>query len=86
LNGRLQDRPNFGTGKGSVGGYSWEMALARRTTVVSDIAALHGALTRVEEGTYGLCKRCGVQIEGERLEILPGTTVCVACARSSRRT
>jgi len=84
LDEQLQDRPNFGPGKGSVGGYSWEMALARRKTVVSKIEALHGALMRVDEGTYGLCKRCDVQIDPERLEILPGTTVCAACARSPR--
>jgi len=84
LNERLKDRPNFGPGKGSVGGYSWQMALARRKTVVSHIAALHGALTRVDEGTYGLCKRCGTEVDPERLKILPSTTVCSACARSPR--
>jgi RNA polymerase-binding transcription factor DksA len=84
LDERLQDRPNFGPGRGSVGGYSWEMALARRKTVPSRIEALKEALIRVGEGTYGLCKSCGVQIASERLEILPATTRCAACARSSR--
>ena len=84
LDEQLQDRPNFGPGKGSVGGYSWEMALARRKTVVSKIEALHGALMRVDEGTYGLCKRCGTEVDPERLKILPSTTVCSACARSPR--
>ena len=81
---RLQDRPVFGPGKGSVGGHSWEMALARRKRVVSHIEALHGALIRVDDGTYGLCEGCGVQIDPERLEILPGTTLCTACACSPR--
>jgi len=84
LNERLQARPDLGLGKGNAGGYSWEMALARRKTVASRIEALREALIRVREGTYGRCKRCGVQIDAERLEILPTATLCVACAQSSR--
>jgi RNA polymerase-binding transcription factor DksA len=82
LDDRLRDRPNFGPGKGSVGGYSWQMALARRKTVVSRIKALQGALIALDKGTYGLCTRCGGEIDPERLEILPGTALCAECART----
>jgi DnaK suppressor protein len=51
---------------------------------VSRIEALQGALITVDAGTYGLCERCGVQIDPERLDILPETTLCAACARSPR--
>lgn len=82
LRSRVEDRPNLALGRGNAGGYSWEMALTRRKAVINRIQALQEALVRVREGTYGRCSRCGAQIDPERLEILPATTLCVACARS----
>jgi DnaK suppressor protein len=82
LEKRLNQRPDIGLGQGSTGAYSWEMALARKGRVVSRIEALQEALVRVREGTYGRCERCGGQIDPERLEILPTTSLCAACARA----
>ena len=39
------------------------------------------ALRRLEAGTYGVCERCGLQIETERLEALPYVTLCLTDAR-----
>lgn len=39
------------------------------------------ALSRLEQGTYGLCVRCGVAIPEERLMALPSATLCIDCAR-----
>jgi RNA polymerase-binding transcription factor DksA len=80
LNKSLDERPEFGLGKGSTGAYSWEMTLARRQRVETEINALKEALSRVHAGTYGYCEVCGTQIDPERLEILPTTTLCVNCA------
>jgi DnaK suppressor protein len=41
------------------------------------------ALEKIEEGTYGLCDRCGALIPEERLEARPWSVLCVSCA--SRR-
>src|SRR5437763_5016038 len=38
------------------------------------------ALARMDEGTYGICERCGATIPDERLEARPWTTRCVRCA------
>ncbi|MGH9280092.1 MAG: TraR/DksA family transcriptional regulator [Acidimicrobiales bacterium] len=38
------------------------------------------ALRRFDDGTYGICERCGTRIPPERLEIIPQTPCCVACA------
>ncbi|NLV73063.1 MAG: hypothetical protein GXY52_00035 [Chloroflexi bacterium] len=38
------------------------------------------AITIANSGRYGKCESCGIKIPGERLEILPETTLCVACA------
>jgi DnaK suppressor protein len=82
LNRQLNEKPEVGLGDGNTGAYSWEMALARRERVVARIEALQEALTKVDEGSYGRCERCGAQIDPERLEILPTTVLCVDCARS----
>lgn len=43
---------------------------------------LDRALSALEDGGdgYGACERCGGPIGVERLEALPGTTLCVTCA------
>jgi DnaK suppressor protein len=41
------------------------------------------ALEKIEEGTYGLCDRCGALIPEERLDARPWSVRCVSCA--SRR-
>jgi RNA polymerase-binding transcription factor len=45
------------------------------------------ALEKLDEGTYGLCDRCGSSIPDERLDARPWSVLCVRCAalRSSSR-
>jgi RNA polymerase-binding transcription factor len=38
------------------------------------------ALEKIDDGTYGLCDRCGASIPDERLEARPWSVRCVACA------
>jgi DnaK suppressor protein len=38
------------------------------------------ALNRIDEGRYGFCEDCGVEIPMERLEALPYAVHCVHCA------
>jgi len=40
---------------------------------------VNDALTRLENGSYGLCEECGKAIPVERLEILPYVRYCVPC-------
>ncbi len=40
---------------------------------------LNAALTRIENGEYGLCTVCGKEIPKERLEAVPHTRLCVPC-------
>ena len=48
--------------------------------VVREIASLRRALTRIENGTYGECMRCGTQIAPKRLEARPEAALCFECA------
>lgn len=45
-----------------------------------EIARIDAALERIEAEEYGLCVRCGKEISEERLDLLPDTPFCRACA------
>ncbi len=45
------------------------------------IREVQSALSRIEEGTYGLCEACGEDIGEARLRALPEALRCVECAR-----
>jgi RNA polymerase-binding transcription factor DksA len=51
------------------------LAQARRT-----LDGLAEALTRLDAGTYRICRRCGGPIAPERLEARPAVDTCIACA------
>jgi DnaK suppressor protein len=41
--------------------------------------AIDEALTRLTEGTYGICAECGIEISERRLEAVPFAKLCVEC-------
>jgi DnaK suppressor protein len=41
--------------------------------------AIDEALTRLTEGTYGICAECGVEISERRLDAVPFAKLCVEC-------
>ncbi|HSJ50431.1 MAG TPA: TraR/DksA C4-type zinc finger protein [Actinomycetota bacterium] len=43
------------------------------------------ALARMDEGTYGLCSRCGKPIEKARLKALPYVDLCLKDAQAQSR-
>jgi len=47
-----------------------------------EIRAISRALARMELGEYGSCEVCGKEIEMERLETIPWTSVCSAHKRT----
>ena len=46
-----------------------------------EIASVMRALTRIENGVYGQCVRCG---EAKRLEARPEAALCIECARKEQ--
>lgn len=52
----------------------------RRAGMLRNIAA---ALRRLDEGEYGLCRRCEEPINPKRLEIDPTALYCIDCASQS---
>jgi DnaK suppressor protein len=43
------------------------------------------ALTKLDDGTYGICDVCGAPIPPGRLKAMPDGVLCVSCAASERR-
>lgn len=46
----------------------------------AQLAELDAAVDRLYAGDYGRCVVCGVEISAARLEALPATQHCIACA------
>ncbi len=42
---------------------------------------IEAAERRIEDGSYGICTICGLEIAPARLEALPATQTCIRCAR-----
>lgn len=43
-------------------------------------AGIDAALSRLDEGRYGVCERCGLAVGAERLAARPAAPTCVRCA------
>jgi RNA polymerase-binding protein DksA len=52
--------------------------LENKTRTLEEIAE---AVQRIRDGTFGQCERCGRDIAVERLQAVPFTRHCIACAR-----
>ena len=53
------------------------------TQVRRHVGEVDAALVRLDQGTYGVCERCGQAIGSARLEALPAARTCIACAASA---
>ena len=51
--------------------------------VEREIASVKRALARIEDGSYGICVRCGEPIGAARLEARPEAALCIDCARQA---
>jgi DnaK suppressor protein len=52
------------------------LELDRTSRVLRDV---NTALSRIREGTYGVCLRCDQSISTARLNALPWTSFCITC-------
>jgi len=45
-----------------------------------EIQLLSNAITRIDNGNYGICQDCGEDIADRRLEVQPAAIKCINCA------
>jgi DnaK suppressor protein len=88
----LAQRPELGSAQGfgkRIGDGTTE-AISRLTEIgvgqslESTLARTERALSKLEQGTYGVCDVCGQPIARERLRAMPDSVMCVACAATAR--
>lgn len=46
----------------------------------AEVARIDAALSRIADGTWGVCVKCGADIPEKRLALLPETPFCPGCA------
>jgi len=78
----LEEKPDYGMGKGDPSITRWELDQAMLSDLKRRAHNLEQQLSRISQGTYGLCERCGAPINPDRLAVLPDATLCIECARS----
>jgi RNA polymerase-binding protein DksA len=76
---------------GDSGDLSWimnqgEVEMTEALRDIDEWRGLRASLRRVDEGTYGVCVDCGVEVPFERLRAAPMALRCIDCQmRADRR-
>jgi DnaK suppressor protein len=63
-----------------------ERDLSLSNNIRDMIEKIDKALERIEDGTYGLCERCGRPIEKARIKALPYASLCIKDKQAEERT
>ncbi|HEY7917587.1 MAG TPA: TraR/DksA C4-type zinc finger protein [Acidimicrobiales bacterium] len=71
-----QRTDNGGSGSVPDGFHTSEVSIDAVDDLLDEV---EGALTRLDDGTYGLCESCGTPIEDARLADSPTVRSCSAC-------
>jgi DnaK suppressor protein len=89
----LAERPELGAAQGfgkRIGDGTTE-AISRLTDIgvgrslEESLARTERALAKLDDGTYGTCDGCGQPIAPARLQAMPDSVLCIACAAAERR-
>jgi DnaK suppressor protein len=62
-----------------------ERALSLQNNMRDLVDQISRAITRIDEGSYGTCERCGRPIDAARLKALPHALLCMDCKRREER-
>ena len=52
---------------------------------IKRLRAIDAALSRINQGRYGLCMKCGKKIPAERLTAIPYAVLCIECQKGEER-
>jgi DnaK suppressor protein len=76
---RATSMPNHMAELGS-GNFDQEFTLSLLGNEKDALDQIEAAIGRIEDGSYGRCKTCGMQIPKARLNALPFAALCMQCA------
>ena len=74
VNSRQGDLADQASGNNEV-----HIQLKLKQTDAKILQAIEEALTRIDKGSYGVCRDCGEMIAEARLNAIPWTRVCITC-------
>jgi DnaK suppressor protein len=86
LAGELADLRSFKTDTGDSADVAFDSGSEEIATQLAELEArelsqIERALTRMKQGTYGVCEVCQIKIPVARLNALPYSTTCIECQR-----
>lgn len=75
--------PNFGDkeDENAAEVATFESNLSMEKNLEVSLFNVNKALKKIDDGTYGLCEKCGKPIDPERLKAFPSATVCMDCKK-----
>lgn len=59
--------------------YEQEFTLSMIENETEELREIGRALDKIEDGKYGVCESCGIDISIERLHAMPYTRICIHC-------
>jgi DnaK suppressor protein len=62
-----------------------ENMVAQEQRILEELADIEAALKKFDLGTFGICEKCGRQIELARLEAMPTAKLCMNDAQKNVR-
>jgi len=65
--------------------YAQSMVFRLRDREKFLLKKIERALSRIEEGSFGICERCEEEISLKRLEARPVTTLCIRCKEEQEK-
>jgi DnaK suppressor protein len=76
-----QDAHDFGRDEGDRANFSQskEMSFRQKAQERGLLVLVEGALSRIENGTFGDCLSCGQEISAKRLNAVPWSRYCITC-------
>jgi len=87
---RITGRDNLGYGNHQADDATDAFEQAKELSLLQNserlLAKVEAALVRFEEGAYGVCDRCGQQIDPARLKALPYAALCMDCQQRTEQT
>jgi RNA polymerase-binding transcription factor DksA len=84
-NGDLTGNVDYGDAFADAGAVTAERTevLGLVETLKTRLDDIDAALRKITDGTYGICERCGREIEPARMEYRPTSRRCVNCKSAS---
>ena len=78
-NSRQGDMADQASGNNEV-----HIQLRLKQTDAKILQAIEEALSRLDKGSYGVCRDCGEPIAEARLKAIPWTRVCITCKEKQK--